>query len=87
MQRRLARLIRGVLQVRARLRVDQIRRGDISERLSCAHEFGGELPRSAAVEVERSEAQVIVIQWKGEHRCQPGGQRSRRESRKSILEV
>ena len=53
-QRGVTRPIRGILQIRARLRVDQIRRGDISQRLRGAHLLFRQRARRVPIQVKRA---------------------------------
>ena len=61
-QRRFARLVRGILEIGARLRVDQIRRRDVRQRLRCDHR----LRATAAPRVSRyrSSAPSCTSSWR-----------------------
>ncbi len=84
-QRRFARAVCGVLEVLPRLGVEQVRGGDVGERLGCAHGTRGERPRRIAVEVERPKTHVVVIEREREHGRQPVRKRPWREGRELLI--
>ena len=74
-QRAAAELVRGLLGVLTGLRVDQVGGGDVGQDLR-----GGEVALvqqagAVAVEVQRTESALAVVQREGEHRGQAGSHR------------
>jgi hypothetical protein len=70
-----ARLLRRVQQVRPSLRVEQVRGGDVGQRLRVCHGLVRQRPWRVPVQVERAELGVTVAEREGEHCRQPGDQR------------
>ncbi len=86
-QRALPSTLGGVAQVRARLRIEQVGRGDVRQGLRRGHGAGVHGPGARAVEVERTELVVVLAQGEGEHRRQPLFERTRREGGEAVVEA
>ena len=79
------RLVPGLLDLLPGLRVDQVGRRDVGERLGGGHLLRRQCAGAVPVQVERPELPVAVAQWEGEHGHQAGRQRMGREGREAGL--
>jgi hypothetical protein len=85
MERGLAGSLRRFLEVVSGLGVEQVGGRHVGQRLRRDHRCRRELPGRLAVQVERAELGVSMLQREREHGSQASGQRPRRESREPVL--
>ena len=78
-QRAVPKLLRGRPAVFARLRVQQVGRGDVGQRLRGRHVVWSEVARRIAVEIERTEPSAAVAKGKREDGAETTRDRRRRE--------
>ena len=77
--------VRGLAGLLASLRVEQVRGGDVGQRLRHIHVARVHLAGGFPVEVQRPQPAVAMAQREGEHRGQPGGHRRRGELREPVI--